>query len=167
MKFNLQENNGILTIDFYFNKTFTYVYLTVSAIIISFIFIKLKTPIYDNLPSIILGIFLLGYLSLVDYFEWKKHRKHTLRFENELLYINEIEINPERIAAIYIEYINSHIQGGYRIYIDSLIEKDKYIFKERLSKNDSIKVAYLINQMLNKDIIILKSWNRKEIIFKS
>lgn len=167
MKFKLQENNGILTIDFFFNKTFTYLYLTFSAIIISFIFIKLKTPIYDNLPSIVLGIFLLGYLSLVDYFEWKKHRKHTLRFENEILYINEIEINPERIAAIYIEYINSHIQGGYRIYIDSLIEKDRYIFKERLSKNDAIKVACFINQILNRDIIIIKSWNRREIIFKS
>lgn len=166
MKIKLQDNNGILTIDFFFNKTSTYLYLTVSVIIILFIFINLKTAIYDNLPSIVLGIFLLGYLSLVDYFEWKKHRKHTLRFEDEILYINETEINPKRIAAIYIEYINSDIQGGYRIYIDSLVEKDKYTFKEGLSKNDAIKVAFFINQILDKDIILLKSWNRRETIFK-
>lgn len=167
MKYNLIENTKgkKISLEFYFNKTRTLIYLLISCIIIILILINLKTSIKNNIGSILITILLLFYFSLIDFYEWFNHKKHIIEIiDNEVFINNKFVINKDRIDSIFVEYINSQIEGGWRIYIDNFIENNRYIIKERLSKSEAIEIAYFINRVFNKRIMLIKA-RGKELIY--
>ncbi len=165
MKYKIKENKSDLELEFYFDKTKTILYVFVSIVIVLLIIFNLKTSIMNNFGKISITIMILMYLSLVDLFEWFKHKKHIFKLEENKLYINDkYIIEKDRIYAVFIEYINSQIEGGWRIYLDNFMGNNRYMIKERLSKEDAIDIACQINKILSKKIILRKA--RGEEIIK-
>lgn len=158
MKYSLKNQDNILTIEFDFNKSKTLIYLLISILIISFIIFNLKTPLTDNIFSLSISLIVLTYLSFIDYIEWFRHKKHVIVLIDSDLHINnKFIIKKDRIKSIFIEYINSQIEGEWRVYIDSFNGNNRYIFKERLSKDEAIEIAYFINKLIEKDIVLIKA----------
>ena len=126
---------------------------------------NLKTSLIDNIWTLIIVTMLLVYFSFIDFYEWKKHKSHVIYVTENNVHINDkYFIQKDRIESIFIVYINSQIESGWRIYIDNFIEDNRYVFKERLSKTEAMEIATFINSILNRRIVVVKA-RSKEVIY--